>query len=218
MSRGKYDSQEDGVDTARLLLEKGVDIHAQDSDHDTALHTAAFNGRLELARFLLDNGANVTAENGKGETPLHLVSRGKYDSQEHCVGTARLLLERGADIDAPDPDQNTPLHTASRLGRLEIARVLVDHGAKVGSVNDLAQTPLHLVSQYSYWLQDDCLGVAKLLLERGADMNAQDVEYTNPLHLACYRGRLDIARVLLDYDAKSQAECNQDLVQCGSGE
>jgi ankyrin repeat protein len=134
------------------------------------------------------------------------VSRGKYDSQEHGVGIARLLLERGVGVNAPDKDHNTPLHSASYLGRPEIARELLDHGAKVGSENDRAQTPLHLVSQGSYWLQDDSLGVAKLLLERGADMNIKDKDYATPLHLACYRGRLDIARVLLSYDAKAQAE------------
>jgi ankyrin repeat protein len=37
-------------------------------------------------------------------------------------------------------------------------------------------------------------------------MHAQDKDYATPLHLACYRGRLDIARVLLEYDAKAQAE------------
>ena len=65
---------------------------------------------------------------------------------------------------------------------------------------------LHLVSQGSYWFQDDGLGVAKLLLERGADMNAQDKDDATPLHLACYRRWLDIARVLLDFDGKAQAE------------
>jgi ankyrin repeat protein len=58
-------------------------------------------------------------------------------------------------------------------GRLEIARVLLDHGAKASLENDRAQTPLHFVSQGNYWFQDDGPGVAKLLLERGADMHAQ---------------------------------------------
>ena len=90
--------------------------------------------------------------------------------------------------------------------------MLLDNGAKVGSENDRALTPLHLVSKGGYWFQDDGPGVTKLLLERGADMHAQDKDYTTPLHLACYRGRLDIARVLLDHDAKAQAENDQDLV------
>ena len=211
VARGKYNSEKHGVGIARLLLERGTDVHAQDKDDNTALHLAAFSGRLEIAKVLLDHGTSATAENEHGETPLHLVSRGKYDSQEYGVRVVRQLLERNVDVNALDKDRNTPLHSASCLGKLKIAQVLLDHGAKAGSENDRAQTPLHLVSQGSYWFQDDGPGVTKLLLERGADMNAQDKDHTTPLHLACYRGRLDIARVLLDYDAKAHAENDQDL-------
>ncbi|KAN0142110.1 hypothetical protein V8E53_000572 [Lactarius tabidus] len=67
-----------------------------------------------------------------------------------------------------------------------------------------------LVSQGNYWFQDDGLGVAKLLLERGADMHAQDEDDATPLHLACYRGRFDVARVLLGYEAKARTENDED--------
>jgi ankyrin repeat protein len=186
--------------------EHGVDVDAQGKYHDTPLHWAALSGRVEITRLLLDHGANPNVEDEQQATPLHLVVRGEYDSLEYGVGTARLLLERGVKVGAPDEDRNTPLHLASYLGRLEIAQVLLDHGADAGSENDQAQTPLHLVSQTNYWFQDAALGVAKLLLERGADMNARDQDYATPLHLACYRGRLDIARALLEYDAQSQSE------------
>jgi ankyrin len=212
VAQGEYDSQERGVGVSRLLLERCADVHAQDKDHDTALHLAAFNGKLEIVKLLIDHGANTTAENEHGEIPLYLASRGQYVPQENGVGIVQLLLERGVDINATDKHQNTALHSASSLGRLEIARVLLDRGAKPGPENDRAQTPLHLVSQGSYWFQDDGPGVAKLLLERGADMHAQDGDDATPLHIACYRGRFDIARVLLEYDAKAQAENDEDVV------
>ena len=111
-----------------------------------------------------------------------------------------------------------PLHSASAFGRLDIARVLLDQGAKPGLRNDRAQTPLHLVSLGNCWFQNDGLGVAKLLLERGADMCAQDEDHVTPLHLACYHGRFDIARVLLEHEAKAQAENDTDVVSsAGSG-
>ena len=212
VARGEYNFEEHGVSIARLLLERGADVHAQDNDHNTALHSAAFSGRLEIAKVLLDHGTGATVENEHGEIPLHLVSRSKYDSQEYGVEVVRQFLERDVDVNALDKDRNTPLHSASCLGRLEIARVLLDHGANACSENDRAQTPLHLVSQGSYWFQDDGPGVTKLLLERGADIHAQDMDHATPLHLACYRGRLDIAKVLLDYDAKAHAENDRDLV------
>ena len=216
VAQGEYDPQERGVGVVRLLVERGVDVHAQDKDHDTALHLAAFSGRLEIAKLLIDHGAITTAESDHGESPLHLASRGQYVSQENGVSIVQLLLERGADITATDRHQNTPLHSASSLGRLEIARVMLDHSVKAVSENDRAQTPLHLVSQGNYWFQDDGPGVAKLLLEHGADMHARDEDYATPLHLACYRGRLDIARVLLDYDATAQGENGTDVVPFAS--
>jgi len=129
VSRGKYDSQGDGVGIARLLLERGVDANGRKGNKWTPLHSAAVKGMLEIARALLDHGANPNVENDQGEAPLHVVSQGKYD-QKHGVLIARLLLERGADVNASDKDQYTPLYSASYFGRLEIARVLLNHVAK----------------------------------------------------------------------------------------
>jgi ankyrin repeat protein len=124
VSRGMYDTQEHGVNIARLLLEHGVDIHAQNILHETALHSAAFSGRLGITQLLLDHGANPNAENGLGLTPLHSVSAGKYDSKEHGVGIAQLLLENGADVNARTKGKATPLHAAALNGMLEISQVL----------------------------------------------------------------------------------------------
>jgi ankyrin repeat protein len=121
VSQGDYDSQENGVVIARLLLQRGVDVHVQDKDHDTPLHLAAFSGRLEIAGVLLDHGANVNAENKQGRTPLHQVAQGTYDSQERDVSVARLLLERGVDVHSKDKDHDTALHAAAFSGKLEIA-------------------------------------------------------------------------------------------------
>jgi ankyrin repeat protein len=88
--------------------------------------------------------------------------------------------------------------------------VLLEHGAKAGPENDRAQTPLHLVSQGSYLFQDDGLDVVKLLLERGADMHARDEDHATPFTFSVLSWT--IARVLLDYDAKAEAENDTDVV------
>lgn len=50
---------------------------------------------------------------------------------------------------------------------------------------------------------------AQLLLERGADVNAQNEDNETPLHLAPYKGRVAIARVLPNRSAAVNSKSNQ---------
>ncbi|HQQ11315.1 MAG TPA: ankyrin repeat domain-containing protein, partial [Synergistales bacterium] len=50
----------------------------------------------------------------------------------------------------------------------------------------------------------DIAGVTRLI-DRGADIEAQDKEGWTPLHYACMNGRTDIARLLLDRGADIEA-------------
>lgn len=80
---------EDGKENeARMLVEKGANVNANDAFGWTALHWAAVNRRLVVARLLLENGAQVGRENEDGWTALHFAV-----SQGHKAVT-RLLLDR----------------------------------------------------------------------------------------------------------------------------
>jgi ankyrin repeat protein len=191
-----------------LFLESTMDLNVQQKDHETPLHFACFQGKLEIAQLLLNHGAQVDAKNYQGETPLHLVSRGEYDSLDDGVCVAELLLERGTDANAYDSDDWSPLHSASNNGKPEIVQVLLAHGAKVDAENDLGETPLHLVRQGKYGSQFG-VRVAQLLLNSGADVNARDKRYWTPLLSASYYGRREVAQVLLDHGAIAKVEDNQ---------
>ncbi|KAH9025587.1 ankyrin repeat protein, partial [Lactarius pseudohatsudake] len=52
--------------------------------------------------------------------------------------------------------------------------------------------------------------VARLLLERGGDINARRKGLSTPLHLASYNGKLEIARFLLDNGANVDAVDQSD--------
>jgi ankyrin repeat protein len=212
VSRGEYDSQEQGVGVARLLLERCMHVNARDKGAWTSLHWAAFKGRVEVAQVLLDHGANAKLETERGETALHIVSQGESDSQEQNVSTARLLLEHGVDVNARREDGLTSLHWAAYKGRVEVAQVLLDHGANANLENEHGETALHIVSRGTCGSRMSGVWIAQLLLERGADTHAQDKDDAIPLYLARCHGRLDIARVLLEYDAKALAENDEDSV------
>ena len=63
--------------------------------------------------------------------------------------------------------------------------------------------PLHIASRY------ERAGVARMLLEYGADMNAQDKKCITPLHVASMHGILAIAHVLVEHGANADAEDNK---------
>ncbi|KAH8666221.1 hypothetical protein BGZ61DRAFT_461766 [Ilyonectria robusta] len=75
---------------ARLLLEKGANLEANDVYRNTPLHWAVANGYEAMATLLLDRGANIEAKNCDGTTPLFVAV---FRNNETLVG---LLLEKGA--------------------------------------------------------------------------------------------------------------------------
>ncbi|KAH8999662.1 ankyrin repeat-containing domain protein [Lactarius hatsudake] len=193
------------LSVARLLLGRGVDVNALDEVHETPLHLASSNGRLEIARLLLAHGAKTNAENVHGRTPLHSVLRDVSHYRENSADITRLLLEAGVHVNARDKNQATPLHFACSIENFETVRVLLDHGAEANAQNADGQTPLHLVSR-SYYSPDsgsDGPQTLRLLLMRGVDVNARDKDQATPLH---YMWRLETAQVLLDHGANVNAE------------
>ena len=196
VSRGEYDSPDEGVRVAKLLLERGTDMDAQDEFGWTPLHSASYNGRHEISQFLLLCGAKVKVENCLGETALHVVRHGRYGSQDG-VRVAQLLLDAGSDVNARDKRNWAPLHAACYYGRLKIAEVLLDRGAITMAVDDQGKTALHRVLRgFRQSLEAGCR-IAELLLERGADPNAQDNNLETPLHVASRCGSPEIVQVLL---------------------
>jgi cytohesin len=168
-------SDDDGVRVARVLLERGADVNAPDKDNGTPLHLASCYGRLEIARVLLDGGATTNLKGNQGRTPLHVVAEGgDYYARDNDVLVAQLLLERGADVNVQDDDGRTPLHLASYFGRAEMVLVLLNAGANASAKNAQGQTPLHLLSHCPCDSRVDVVGVAQVLLENGADVNAED--------------------------------------------
>lgn len=89
-------------------------------------------------------------------------------------------------MNAQDRDQETPLHLASYHGHADVAEVLLDHGARASAEDIQGQTPLHqvILGNHDYhsftgsWRRKSHLGravrPAQRLMERGADVNAQN--------------------------------------------
>ena len=152
-----------------------------------------------------------------------------------------MLLDHGADVDAKASNGNSPMHEACEEGNLLAPQLLLDRGASVNHLNNIRRNPLHVVccSKYVEFedgnldeedarLYNGNLEMAKVLLERGADVNAKDEDGKTPLHLISEMGILlsdedipydpkriehqkDIVRLLLDHGADVEAKAKNGL-------
>ncbi|XP_014295007.1 poly [ADP-ribose] polymerase tankyrase isoform X2 [Microplitis demolitor] len=197
------------VPVVEYLLSHGADVHAKDKGGLVPLHNACSYGHYEVTELLVKHGASVNVADLWKFTPLHeAAAKGKYE-------IVRLLLRHGADATKKNRDNATPLDLV-RDGDQDVADLLRGNSAlldaaKKGNLSRVQKllspdnincrdaqgrnsTPLHLAAGYNN------LEVAEYLLERGADVNAQDKGGLIPLHNASSYGHLDIAALLIKYN------------------
>jgi ankyrin repeat protein len=66
------DERATAVETARFLVEHGVDVNAAGEYGWTALHSASYQGLNDLIEYLVSKGAKIEAFDGLGQTPLSI--------------------------------------------------------------------------------------------------------------------------------------------------
>jgi ankyrin repeat protein len=207
------------ADMIRRLLAAGVDPNAVDPGGETALMTAARTGTPAALRALLERGAAIdTREPEFGQTALMIAVRENHDAAVQilleagaspnaqtrkgptpafvppCKGTGcgseGVGINRGG---LPDRGRRaeikggmTPLLYAARDGYASVARKLIDAGAdlELGDANNIRPLVMSLINNN--------LEVARLLLAKGANVNADDFWGRTPLWAAVEYRNLDM--------------------------
>jgi len=115
------------IDTAKLLVERGVDIHAVGQYGWTALHAASYQGLTDVIQFLVSKGANVNDMDAFGQTPLSIAlavlvqdigARRLQIPRRYRRDVAELLLKLGA----TPLDKSGVVVVLQRTGDLELGR------------------------------------------------------------------------------------------------
>lgn len=184
----------------RLLLAQGADPNARDrSDNAYALHFAAACGYLETVRALLDAGGDVHGfgDVHKGDVIGWAAGDGRDGGGNREV--VALLLARGA---------RHHIFSAIALDDRDLVQSLVEEDpdclSRRRSRFEQGQTPLHFALAAPDGLapkapQHD---MADLLIELGADLEAEDDKGRTPLAIAMLHGDLEAMRRLKAAGAK----------------
>jgi ankyrin repeat protein len=217
-------------DTATLerLIKLGADPNRKNDAGATALMWAATD--LEKTRVLLEHGADVNAISDDFRTPL-IIAATKHGN----AATVRLLLDRGANPNpTPKPDvMGSPVVQAATTGDPEIMQLLIDHGANVkaaagpmliSAITHRCEKCLNMIvaqnpdrAAFTQALQESAMhagvNTVRLLLDRGADVNASDDAGRTPLMIAAVSDLIqtDVVKLLIERGADVNAKDRHTL-------
>lgn len=230
---GKY---KDMVGISRLLLEHGADAHAQGGFFGSAWHAAAAQldrDSTTVLQQLLDLGVDINDARGKQHpTALHaalgrvlpsdsLLTADHTDLEvEISINRIRFLIDHGADVNLAAGIYGSPLQlTCAMEADANDGRCNIFDKAYEDQAIYFLENSANLDFNKQGGLFGSALQAAagtgksevvRILLHKGADVDACGGKYRSPLNAAVFRGHWDIVEMLLDHGAKPDCYHSQE--------
>jgi len=138
-----------------------------------------------------DSMPTMRPEDPEAVPLYHASILGFRDLAEH------LIVEHPEHVNTRGGRHETPMHAAVHVEHGNILSLLIERGADMEgrSGGIFGGTPLHCAAWYGR------LEAGKCLLDRGANINARDVDCYTPLINAIHQGHVEFARMLVERGA-----------------
>ncbi|MEZ5828176.1 MAG: quinoprotein dehydrogenase-associated putative ABC transporter substrate-binding protein [Hyphomicrobiales bacterium] len=188
----------------KYLLSKGADVNKPDLQGWTPLTSAARQRHDQTIALLIELGADPNKADENGLTPLAAALM-----RDH-VPSIKTLVEHGAKLDVPGQQGYRPLALALAEKKFEAAKALMDTGADVSVASGEEKlTPLMIIAaqtgpaEGSIFLPGSTrpTDIAKVLVEHGADINAQAANGMTALMIAATNNSAPMIGLLMDAGA-----------------
>jgi len=158
------------LDIVKMLVKRGAEVYSNPMGSYPAVMDAAWNKQEEVVNyFLRDIPDKAIGTNGLG-VMINLAARQGWKDivKRHIEKDPLAVHQRGWIGD-------TAMHWACHNNYGEIASLLLDHGADIEAdeINWIGGRPLH-------WASEHAPICTKILLDRGAQVNARNVKEGSP--------------------------------------
>ena len=192
--------------TVKLLLEAGADYTITNTNDQSLLNPACWNGHRIVVKTVLE----FLSENASPEdTRKFLNHRNKWGITALFEAVTKqipepieLLLAQGSDYTIPRDSGVTVLHFASFGGHLGIVERLLNFVTKRATKEQFLAFINQRNKAKKTALVDACQNggpqITALLLDRGADYTIPDENGFTALHFCAFRNKSSTVRVLLD--------------------
>lgn len=222
----------DVIKVEQLLSDGSADPNSANKNGILPLLAAAYEGHPDTLKALVEGGAEINFVPAglsqfalsKSHAPLSerelMEAAARGDSALHAAvrqghqDIARFLLEHGAKVGLVNRHGKTPLLVAADVGDVQVVRLLLEHGADPNAQEqDNRRNRLAMAKQSMG--RDSVLivavakgheGVARALIEAGADVNYRGFMGKTPLYVAVENGRRNLVQSLLAQDADVNIE------------
>ncbi len=167
-------------ETLELLIQKGCDVNAENSNGETPIFSAAKSDNPSTIMTLAKKGANIQERDNLGSSALHVAVR--WDA----LSAAEQLSNLGIDVNAQNIAGKTPLDEAAIEGNISMASFLIARGANPNSFDTTGRTAL------SGAVRANSYDMVRLLLSSKANPQIQDMDGRTPYHDAALLGERQI--------------------------
>ena len=149
------------VDTLDLLVTSGADLHAVDNCGSTFAH---YGDRRSLLEYANEKGVDFLQTDDEGMTAIHAL----YENGYVRLACLDYLIERGVDINAGDDGGRRVVHTCHPYQLQD----LIDRGADVTLVDNQGMTCFHHMVKTTGHVRIYSIDT---FLDKGLDINAADL-------------------------------------------
>ncbi|KAI1132242.1 ankyrin repeat-containing domain protein [Nemania abortiva] len=200
------------IEVVREMLVEIEQIDILDSDGSTPLLIAADQRHTEIFELLLNRNANLNVADRSEQTVLHKCQTSSHNRRG--IPIAKLVLDRELEpnfINAQDSAGKTALWMACEHNNEKMVEFLLDNNADPNIPSTKNQTPLLIAvdmrsSDSSHRRKLNRLRIIEMLLKRGANSNQADNLGKTPLHTAALHGHLDVVKLLLQPEYKTEVD------------